>query len=637
MNILESISIGTVQFAINAENDAHLVSEHPLGSISRLIAELLSQRLTFLGLSSDPAKLIVSKPEENTHKQLIYTSMLPLETVRKILENRYFDYCLYGEINFENGLKIEISLLDSQENKNLWRREINSKTYDLSVIIRRIIEETGKILMLDYDLDKIKGLEKFSSTNLRAWGWYALAFEDELELFDKETALLKALETDPDFLEAKLKLISLQLGSETSVEAAMKSLSEIKDNLSTEILNYFGLQMFIHGKYSEAGVFYQLFLEKSASALRLRSVSDTVPERSRRDLEELSDILLKLIKINFELQESTKFNLYINEYLEITPENNIDFEQLPYFLFMSGNQELSLNLAKKGVVMHPGSAKIYSVLGFIYAGLNNFSDAAKAYEKSFLLAFNPSILEDWSAALLKLNENDRIINIIEKYQDDLPYNSGIECNLAIAYLNKGETERAIKILEKSVKKDKDNARSNALLGNLYFKNKSYARAQKYLLIASKLEPVNFYWYKALGDLFYDSGDSTEAVKYYNKATELEPQLKISRYLCYEADLLKQDGNYDEAIAKYKLAVRAEPGLVVPYNNSGMLCYEIGDYDSAAAYFEKAIKLEPENPELWLNLSKVYEIKSKGFFKKKWKVKYQEAANRYKDLTTNDTN
>src|SRR5437868_760917 len=103
----EKISIGTIQFAVNAAEDSHLLSEHPLGSISRLISELLSQRLTFLGLESNPAKLIVSKPEEKTHKQLVYTSMLPMETVKKVLESRFFDYCLYGEINFENGFKIE--------------------------------------------------------------------------------------------------------------------------------------------------------------------------------------------------------------------------------------------------------------------------------------------------------------------------------------------------------------------------------------------------------------------------------------------------------------------------------------------------------------------------------------------------
>src|SRR5436190_22816417 len=99
-NTLRNISIGTVQFAINAAENDHLLTEHPLGSISRLIAELLAQRFNYLGIDANVAKLIVSKPEENTTKQLIYTSMLPLETAKKILETRYFDYCLYGEINF---------------------------------------------------------------------------------------------------------------------------------------------------------------------------------------------------------------------------------------------------------------------------------------------------------------------------------------------------------------------------------------------------------------------------------------------------------------------------------------------------------------------------------------------------------
>lgn len=620
----EKISIGTVQFAVNADEDSHLLSEHPLGSISRLIAELLAQRLTYLGIDSGQAKLIVSKPEENTHKQLVYTSMLPVEILKRVLENQYFSYCLYGEMNFENGLKIEISLLDSQENSNLWHREINSKTYNLSVIVRRIIEEITKILKLDADIDKIKVLEKYSTDNLRAWGWYALAFEDDLESFDKETALIKAVEADPEFLEAKLKLISIWLGSDTARAKAMTTLTEMKDILSSDILNYFGLQMESREKYFEASVFYEFSLG-----------ADARPARTG------NDILLKLVKLNFELKNTEKLNFYLEKYLEVTSETEIDYMQIPYFLFMAGNDLPSrkvkaLELAKKAVEIYPESAKAYSVLAFIYMNERYFQDAAKAYERSFLLSANADILEDWSSVLLKLNDNQAVISIIEKYgtqsgKNYITYNSGIDCNLALAFLNTGQTNQAIKVLEKSVRKDKNNTRTNALLGKLYFENKSYARAQKYLLTASKLEPENYYWYKVLGDLFFDCGDPGEAIKYYNKATAIEPRLKIARYLCYEANNFKNEKNYNEAFLKYKLAAKTEPELVTPFREMGLLCLEAQDYDSAIDNFEKALNKDPGNSDLWFNLSKVYEIKSKGFFKGRWKIKAQEALEKYKEL------
>jgi tetratricopeptide (TPR) repeat protein len=267
----------------------------------------------------------------------------------------------------------------------------------------------------------------------------------------------------------------------------------------------------------------------------------------------------------------------------------------------------------------------------MYMSANAVSEAEAAYEKSFLLAPDSGILEDWTAVLLKMGDFGKVIDIIEKHQDELTFNSGIDCNLAIAFLNSGKKDEALKILEKSVKKDKENSRINGLLGKLYFENKSYARAQKYLLSASKQEPDNYYWYKALGDLFYDSGDATEAIKYYNMATTIEPNLKIARYLCYEAENYKKEKKYPEAFLKYKLAAKAEPDFAASLMEMGLLCFENNDYEEAVNYLEQALKINPESPETWFHLSKVYEIKSKGFFKKSWKVKAAEAREKYLKL------
>ncbi len=620
------ISIGTVQFAINAENNPHIMFEHPLGSLSRLISELISYRLNYLGIESGLAKLIITKPEEKTTKQLIYTSMLPLETAKKILETRYFDYCLYGEINFSENLNVEISLLDSNEDKNLWRRSINLKNYDFSALIKLIIQEVIKILKLDKDITKLNFLDEYSTKSISAWGWYAIGHEDDLGIDDKILALNKALDDSPNFIEARLKLISYELASKvpTEIFKTLEDLKNLESDLTIEMFVYFANTLFNQEKYSEALHFYQAIL-------------------NREQLPDKSDILLKITECSFKIKNTNIFNLYLEKYLNEIEHNKIDFEKISFFLINLGDSKKALELAIQGLKIYPESAKIYSTIAFIKMQENSYHEAIVAYQKSFSFGFNANILEDWSSALLKISDFESAKNIIEKYKDDLAFNSGLECNLAIVYLNLDSYDKAVKILEYTVKVDKENAKANALLGNIYFRQKSYARAQKYFSLALKKEPDNANWHKSLGDLFYDNNDTSEANKYYTQALKLDPEIKIARYLCSQGDTLKKENKLQEAFNKYKTASKIENNLLKPLLEMGDLCILTDDYDKAIEFFEEAVKKFPDDIQALQHLYQVYFSKSKGLFKKSWKIKAEDIFKKIESIknknlvNTNDKN
>lgn len=607
---MKNLTIGIIQFAVDASENSHLFSEHPLGSISRMMAEILSERLNYIGIYSSVAKLIVTKPEENTYKQLIYTDILPMETARKVFETENFDFLLYGKISFEKQLKIEFAILDAHNYENIWRREFNSTNYNFAEISERIISETLKILNLDNETSILKELAKYSGENLKAWGWYAVSFEEDLNYSDKEAALYKAIEYDINFTEASLRLAYYQLSNKEKVEKIISNLENTYKELNYKLLNYYGNLAFINNNYFVSSIFYEYSLKIN--------LNQSTPFK-------------KLLKSYFELENKEKLAFWLDEYQKNISEENLDFENLPYYLLLCNRNEEALKIAEKAIFIYKDNPKLLANTAFMYTKFERFTEAEELYEKSFTLSYNDKVLEDWSAAILKSKNYNKAIEIINKYKEDLPYNSGVECNLALAYMSLDKEDKALKILEKTVKVDKENAMVQALLGNIYMKQKSYPRAQKYLSLAHKLQPENPNWLKSLGDLFYYMGDKQEALKYYENVIKTSNSIKMPQYLYLKAENLKNESKLKEALETYYKAFKLDEQFLDPLEKIALIFFEDESYDKAIEFFQKYLEKDDKNPDIWFNLHKVYTIKSKGFFKKNWKIKAEEALKKYESL------
>lgn len=602
----KDISIGVVQFAVNTENNSHLLADNPLGSVSRMFAEIISENLLFLGIYSDIASLIISKPEEKTHKQLMYTSMLPIETVRKIFEGQYYDYLIFGEIKFENTFKVEITLINSLDDKS-FRRELSLKNYDFFEMSTKIIYEVFKLINFDMNLDQLNNLTKYSSDYLKSWGWYSLAYEEELDNADKIVALEKAVEASDKFDMAKLKLLILNLEEH---KYKVKNLSDELKDTDLELINYFAYILEAKKEYLAAYILLKVSYEKKS---------------------EQSLVLEKLIKLSEKNDEPSKTNYYLEDYLIKVNDQDFNYEEIPLQLYMSGKTQVAIEKAKKGEKIKPDSAKIHSTLAYIYMNENDFENSESEYEKSFSLARDVNVLEDWSSVLLKNNKNEKLVDVINKYSDDLPFNSGLSCNLAIAHINLNQKERAIEVLERAVKSDKDNVRLNSLLGNIYLEKKSYARAQKYFYSAIQNDPENYNWYINMGNLYFEQEDFKEAEKYYIRAKTIKNDLKIAQQIICQAYQLKKEEKYQDAMNKFIQASKLSPDLFLAKYEIANLFFENQSIDEAIEFLEKDLEKFSREPKLWNLLSKIYTEKGNSFFGKKWKAKANEATEKYNAL------
>lgn len=603
--INRKISIGTVQFAINTEQNSHMLAEHPLGSISRMFSELLSQNLSFIGFQSDNASLIISKPELNTTKQLIYTSMLPIETARKIFDERFYDYLIFGELKFETTLKAEITLINRFNDKSL-RRELSLKSYDFFELSVNIIEESLKLMDLTIDLSDLKKLISYSTDNIKSWGWYSLSYEKELDNQDKILSLEKSLPHSPNFDIAKLKKAIIEFEETNNPE----NLNNICKTLDNDLINYFAFQ-------------YEL-IKENFIAFNLYKIS------YYKNLNQ-PGILYKLIKLSYNNNDNKNLKLYINKYISDINGQDFDYDNIPLYMYFAGEENLAIEKLNKGIELNPDNAKIYTTLAYIYMSKENFTKASELYEKSFSLIKDVNVLEDWTSVLIKQKDYKKVIDLINKYNDDLVLNSGILCNLGLSYIALDQKNDALKALEKGIKIDKNNSKLNSLLGNIYLEQKAFSRAQKYFYLALQSEPNNYLWNINMGDLYFEQENFEEADKYYIKALDINNSINIPKKLICEGHSFEKIKMFQEAINKYIKASKFLPENFLPIMRISEIFILNNDYDMAIDILEKNIDKFPLNINLWNTLLKLYKIKQNSFFGGKWKKKVELTQNKINEL------
>lgn len=128
------------------------------------------------------------------------------------------------------------------------------------------------------------------------------------------------------------------------------------------------------------------------------------------------------------------------------------------------------------------------------------------------------------------------------------------------------------------------------------------------------EPDDPLFHLNLGDAYAYAGDYQEAVARYKMAAELDPQCAQCYHRWWSA--LEHQGKYEEAIEKLQKAIELRPKMYDYLADLGQTCYELGDDEKAAAAYREAV---PANPAY------IYNRWGNSFYSLE---RYQEAVAKY---------
>lgn len=271
----------------------------------------------------------------------------------------------------------------------------------------------------------------------------------------------------------------------------------------------------------------------------------------------------------------------------------------------------------------------YSNIGDIMSVLDNNKKAVKYYRQSVAIDPNNVALRLKYARILdKLGQDDLAV---QEYNEILKNSAN---NQEVLYALE-------KIYTKKLASSPNSAELNANLGAILQREKKYDAALTYYKAAESIDPSSVNTRLNLGTLYQQKKDYNSALSAYNSILTLYPD-NLQANL-YRAQVLAELGEKEEAVKAYRKVLEIEPTSTQAKRNLIMLLkdtmtpnelltslsadanidktsvqamYEYakdlhGDkkYDDAIKYYLEVLKFEPNNPEVYTNLSLAYADKN----------------------------
>jgi tetratricopeptide (TPR) repeat protein len=136
-----------------------------------------------------------------------------------------------------------------------------------------------------------------------------------------------------------------------------------------------------------------------------------------------------------------------------------------------------------------------------------------------------------------------------------------------------------------------------------FLQNDFKGAEAAFIKATAADPNNFDGWVNIGRVRTQEGDTAGAFKVLDKALSLKPNLARANYF-YARDL-KEEGKYDEAIAKLQSVLQQYPRDRVVRNELGRIYFLQKKYSDAVKEFEATLGIDPEDLQAHYNLMLCY--------------------------------
>jgi tetratricopeptide (TPR) repeat protein len=437
-------------------------------------------------------------------------------------------------------------------------------------------------------------------------------------------ALAKWYDDDEDLAKAlaEMKLAALYNENEASVHTGLADLLMRLGN-TTEAVNEAQKAALLDPKNPEPHWLLATFSLRAGEGNRENPSADSI-RQAVKELELMKSVApddqrayYALGQCYMELNQPDKAIAALERWQTLVPDSNQGYITIAQYYDGQGNPDKAIEYLQKAVELQPDSVQTMAVLADAYSKAKREKDAIPLYRKMIELTGG---------------------------------NPGQRKKLAATLLDNGESEEALKLMAPLVLSDPQDSAARMLLARAQVAERKYTDAVANLKSLLKNDPDDFEAKFYLGGAYEQSGQGEEAVKIFAQliesaqkgSEELKPNIPVFQQ---HMALSYQDmGDYAQAIAIYENMVKSDPSprtyfslinayridrqldkaLVVgkqqfeknPKDENLALVYartlaDAGKVKDGAAILDKMLQANPENLDLYINLSQIY-IQAKRF-------------------------
>lgn len=263
-------------------------------------------------------------------------------------------------------------------------------------------------------------------------------------------------------------------------------------------------------------------------------------------------------------------------------------------------------------------------LGLVYLEQKQWKNALVLLQRALELNTDELALSELYAglgrALLEQNNLDEAISYLEKSLSLQPNQWQVLRWLGDAFRKQKNRENAVAAYQQAVVLKPDFPWIHNSLADTLREMGSWEEAEHSYSHVIELEPKHYWAHRHLADVLAKQEKWHEAIEICQKTLQFRPndvevQAKLEKFISFQskqlpenakryfeqANQFKQENKFDEAIAHYYEAIKAQPEMADAYHELAIVLQQVGRFDEAISWRIKSIEACPTYKESYHRL------------------------------------
>lgn len=278
------------------------------------------------------------------------------------------------------------------------------------------------------------------------------------------------------------------------------------------------------------------------------------------------------------------------------------------YAYQDGKKDEAVATLKQAIEANPELIMPRVLLGRIYKLQGDYKASAEQYE--VLTRVDPYNIENHYQLGVDYQLIQRLRDAAASYRNAMkldPNDFGSNMNLGLVYLAMGDVDNAVRYTDKAAQLRPGSAEAQANLAVALDSRGDYALAEKAYRKSLELAPLQAGTLTNYGNNLIAQQKWTDAVQVFGEVLKKQDTPYLHKRM---GDAYAIGGRYDQALAEYQRAIKANPKYVAAMNEQArvmILQYqqgmELNDRlrDDALGIWRQSLALSPEQPKVKASL------------------------------------